>query len=125
GNGLLDLEVRYKPDRISDFAGITFTYPEEQVSGMKWLGNGPYRVYKNRMKGAVFGLWEKAYNNTVTGEAGYVYPEFKGYHANMYWARIEGKDAPGFTVYVHGNDLFLHLFTPQEPRQPEHARMIY
>lgn len=124
-NGLLDLEVMYKPERFSMFTGITFTYPEDQVAGTKWLGNGPYRVYKNRMKGARFGIWEKGYNNTVTGESGYIYPEFKGYHANTYWARMEGREVPDFTVYVHSDDIFLRLFTPKEPQKPEHAKMIY
>ncbi|PPL02148.1 glycoside hydrolase family 2 TIM barrel-domain containing protein [Parapedobacter indicus] len=125
GDGLLDLVVKYEPAYSSDFAGITFSYPEQQVAGMTWLGNGPYRVYKNRMKGARFGLWEKAYNNTVTGESGYVYPEFKGYHANTYWARIEGKGTPDFTVYVHSDDIFLRMLTPQEPQKPENAKMVY
>lgn len=124
-NGLLDLEVAYKPELISAFAGITFTYPVDRVAGVKWLGDGPYRVYKNRMKGVRFGIWEKEYNNTVTGESGYIYPEFKGYHANMFWTRIEGMEAPDFTVYVHSNDIFLHLFTPQEPQKPENAKMVY
>lgn len=124
-NGLLDLEVLYKPERLSMFTGITFTYPEDQVASAKWLGNGPYQVYKNRMKGARFGVWEKDYNNTVTGESGYIYPEFKGYHANTYWARIGGRDVPDFTVHVHSNDIFLRLFTPEEPEKPEHVRMVY
>lgn len=124
-NGLLDLEVAYKPEPTSAFAGITFTCPENRVAGAKWLGDGPYRVYKNRMKGVHFGIWEKDYNNTVTGESGYVYPEFKGYHANLYWAHIEGADVPDFTVYAHSNDIFLHLFTPQEPQKPENAKMVY
>ncbi len=54
--------------------GITFQYPEEKITGMKWLGRGPYRVWKNRLKGMQFGVWEKAYNNTVTGES-WNYPE--------------------------------------------------
>ena len=69
-------------DDISSF-GITFDYPEKGVTGFKWLGNGPYRVWKNRIKGTTFGLWEKEYNNTITGEGfeNLIYPEFKGYHA--------------------------------------------
>ena len=84
-NGMVDLEVSYEPENNSLFAGITFSYPEQKVAGMKWLGDGPYRVYKNRMKGPQFGVWEKAYNNTITGDSIYVYPEFKGYHSGVYW----------------------------------------
>jgi len=44
-------------------------FPEKNVASMKWLGDDPYRVYKNRMKGVDFGIWEKAYNNTITGKS--------------------------------------------------------
>jgi hypothetical protein len=125
GNGLVDLEVAYEPTGGSQFAGITFDFPEDNVAGLKWLGNGPYRVYKNRMKGVNFGLWEKAYNNTITGESGFIYPEFKGYHSEVYWAEIEGKVNPGFTVYVHSNDIFLRMLTPGEPAAPARTKFEY
>jgi len=125
GNGLADLEVSYEPGNNSAFAGITFSYPEENVAGMKWLGDGPYRVYKNRMKGTQFGVWEKAYNNTITGDSGYVYPEFKGYHSGVYWAKILGKNVPDFKVYVYSKDVFLRMLTPREPKDPAKTRMEY
>ena len=125
GDGVLDIEVSYEPGNNSLFAGITFSYPEENVAGMKWLGDGPYRVYKNRMKGTEFGVWEKAYNNTITGESGYVYPEFKGYHSDVYWVKIIGKNVPDFKVYIHNKDIFLRIFTPLEPKAPAKAKMEY
>ncbi|ANH83579.1 hypothetical protein A8C56_23705 [Niabella ginsenosidivorans] len=124
-DGLLHLEVNYKPENNNRFSGVSFDFPESEVKGMRWLGNGPYRVYKNRMKGASFGLWEKEYNNTVTGESGCVYPEFKGYHAETYWAEIKGKQSNGFTVYVFSDDIFLRMFTPQPPAQPAKTAMEY
>lgn len=124
-NQLVTLGVAYKPAANSQFSGITFNFPENQIKGMKWLGDGPYRVYKNRMKGTNFGLWEKAYNNTVTGESGYIYPEFKGYHANIYWADIQGKEGNGFKVFIQTNDIFLKMLTPQEPKDPNNTAMIY
>lgn len=124
-DGLLHLEVNYKPENNNRFSGVSFDFPESEVAGMQWLGNGPYRVYKNRMKGASFGLWEKAYNNTVTGESAYVYPEFKGYHAEMYWAEIKGRKSNGFTVYVLSDDIFLRMFTPQPPALPAKTVMEY
>jgi hypothetical protein len=125
GNGLLDLEVAYEPADNCLFAGITFNFPEETVAGMKWLGSGPYRVYKNRMKGTEFGVWEKAYNNSVTGESGFIYPEFKGYHSNMYWVKIQGKKSPDFIVYIHNNDIFLRMLTPPVPKFPRNTNIIY
>ncbi|WP_321286022.1 glycoside hydrolase family 2 TIM barrel-domain containing protein [uncultured Sunxiuqinia sp.] len=125
GNGQVDLAVAYQPANNCQFAGISFDFPEKNVAGMKWLGDGPYRVYKNRMKGVNFGLWEKEYNNTITGESGFIYPEFKGYHANTYWAEIKGKNAPGFTVYVETNDIFLRMLTPDAPAAPARTKIDY
>lgn len=97
--------------------GLTFSYPERICKGMKWLGRGPYRVWKNRISGTNYGIWHKDYNNTVTGESydNLVYPEFKGYHANMYWATFES-DTALFTVYSRTDGIFYRVFTPEEPK---------
>ncbi|HEA30694.1 MAG TPA: beta-galactosidase [Leeuwenhoekiella sp.] len=118
-NGWLGLEA----DAISqslediDYLGISFDYPEEKVKGVKWMGRGPYRVWKNRLKGSNLGVWEKTYNNTVTGESfnNLVYPEFKGYHGNLYWATLETNESD-FTVVSETPNLFFRLFTPQKPQ---------
>lgn len=125
GNGLVDLEVAYEPVNNCLFAGVTFDYPEESVAGMQWLGDGPYRVYKNRMKGVYFGLWKKDYNNSITGESGFQYPEFKGYHSGVYWVRIIGKDSPDFMTYIHSKDIFLRMLTPVAPKAPGNTIIEY
>lgn len=96
--------------------GLSFSFPEKEVKAMRWMGRGAYRVWKNRIKGTNYGIWKKAYNNTVTGEnfENLVYPEFKGYHANMYWATLESDRVP-FTVYSESDGLFFRVFTPEEP----------
>lgn len=96
--------------------GLTFSYPEKLCSGMKWLGRGPYRVWKNRVSGTNYGIWQKDYNNTITGESfeSLIYPEFKGYHANLYWANMQSDTAP-FTVYARTDGIFYRVFTPEEP----------
>lgn len=96
--------------------GLTFSYPEEEATGFRWMGRGPYRVWRNRQRGMNVGLWHKDYNNTVTGESArhLVYPEFKGYHANTYWGTVESDSAP-FTVYSETDGLYMRLFTPAEP----------
>ncbi len=96
--------------------GLTFSYPEENVTGMKWMGRGPFRVWKNRIPGTNYGVWHKNYNNTITGESydNLEYPEFKGYHANLYWATLESKKTP-FSVYAQNDGIFFRVFTPEEP----------
>ncbi|GAB3637307.1 glycoside hydrolase family 2 [Hymenobacter arcticus] len=107
------LEYQYSQKGEADFLGLTFTYPEEKLTGMKWLGRGPYRVWKNRLKGQQFGVWHKAYNDARTGET-WQYPEFKGYHADLYWAVVENKESP-FTVYTDDQNVFLQMGKPARP----------
>jgi Glycosyl hydrolases family 2, TIM barrel domain/Glycosyl hydrolases family 2, sugar binding domain/Glycosyl hydrolases family 2/Beta galactosidase small chain len=123
-NKLVKLEYQYSYEKHFsqtggvDFMGIGFKYPEEKITGMKWLGRGPYRVWKNRMKGQSFGVWHKEYNNTITG-AGWQYPEFKGYHADLYWVVIENRESP-FTVYTEDQSIFLQMLRPDHSKY-EHA----
>ena len=107
------LQYSYLPRGNADFYGITFNYPEQNITGMKWLGDGPYRVWKNRLKGGTLNVWQKDYNNTITGES-WKYPEFKGYHANMYWVTIQSKEHP-FTVYTGDEHIFLQMLKPAKP----------
>ncbi|WP_372772402.1 glycoside hydrolase family 2 TIM barrel-domain containing protein [Mangrovibacterium sp.] len=112
-DGLLDLKVELKNQKIVEgYMGITFSFPENEVQGMKWLGDGPYRVWRNRMKGTQFRVWENDYNNTVTGDSGFVYPEFKGFYSRINWLKLNGKNNNGFTVYCHSDLTFLRMLTP-------------
>jgi hypothetical protein len=119
-NGLLELETgpNLKSLRDIDFLGVSFNYPEENVKSMQWLGNGPYRVWKNRMHGTNFNLWEKEYNNTITGESfnNLIYPEFKGYHAHMNWARLETTESP-INILVETPNIFMQVFAPDPPAE--------
>ena len=131
-DGLLGMEAlafNYRTDndfegafvnRPAHHLGFSFSFPEQQVSSMQWLGNGPYRVWKNRVEGTRFGLWQKEYNNTVTGEYYHplVYPEFKGYHAHLYWATLHSPSAP-LTICCESEGIFLRVFTPEEQRDRE------
>ncbi|MGB4400331.1 MAG: glycoside hydrolase family 2 TIM barrel-domain containing protein [Daejeonella sp.] len=113
-SGWLELKYQYRPENNQEMLGITFNYPEENVRGMQLIGNGPYRVYKNRMKGVTFNLWDKTYNNAVTGET-WDYPEFKGYYSNFYGTRIQTKEGD-FTVLSASENIFLHMLNPAIPK---------
>lgn len=110
-SGWLSLRYQYQQGGPRELLGITFAYPEAQVTGMQLLADGPYRVYKNRLKGTTFGSWNKTYNNTVTGET-WLYPEFKGYYANFYGARVHTREAD-FTVLSGSENIYLHMLNPQ------------
>jgi len=115
GNGLLRLDYAYRPDTGSyPYLGISFDYPENKVKGARFLGRGPYRVWKNRLQGPQLGVWEKTYNNTVTGES-WTYPEFKGYHADFQWVLMQNEELP-FRIMSGTDGLFLRLYTPEKPK---------
>ncbi|QNL52513.1 glycoside hydrolase family 2 [Olivibacter sp. SDN3] len=117
-SGWVKLFVRYFPgDYFTDFVGLNFLLPEDQILGVKYMGIGPYRVWKNRMRGQAFGVWSKAYNDSETGEAPWLYPEFKGYHAQMYWSELELKNQ-SFRVVTPDEDTFLRLYTPAYKEDP-------
>lgn len=109
------LEYTFSQRGEADFMGITFNYPEEKVKGMQWLGRGPYHVWKNRLKGLQWGVWEKAYNNTVTGESGWQYPEFKGNHAEVAWVKVQTHEFP-FTVLTENEQLFFQMLKTESPK---------
>jgi hypothetical protein len=111
-SGWIKLEVQYFPAAyFTNFAGINFSFPESEIKSVTYMGNGPYRVWKNRMKGGQFGVWNKPYNNTETGEAPWNYPEFKGYYSNFYAGNFFTKNNQ-FTIVAENENMFLRLFTP-------------
>jgi len=117
-NGILKIDYGYslynmKGNKEFDFMGINFNYPEEKIRGVRYAGRGPYRVWKNRMKGNQYGVWDKKYNNTVTGES-WTYPEFKGYYRDLQWVVIDSKEQP-FAIFTTVDNVFLRLYTPSKP----------
>jgi hypothetical protein len=122
-SGWLKMEVKYFPSAyFTTFVGLNFSYPETEIKAVEYKGNGPYRVWKNRMKGTQFGIWKKDYNNSATGEAPWQYPEFKGYYSNMYWCEFIGKQQ-SFKVVTDREDVFLRLFTPKKSKDTEYDNM--
>lgn len=117
-SGWVKLQVQYFPSAyFTTMPGINFSFPESEVKSIQWLGDGPYRVWKNRMKGGKLTVWKKAYNNTSTGEAPFIYPEFKGYYDQFYWCTIQTSSQP-ITIVTETEDLFLRLFTPKFSAEP-------
>ena len=109
----VQLKYSYTQKGMADMMGIGFNYPEEKITGIKWMGRGPYRVWKNRLKGQQFGVWHTSYNNTITGED-WNYPEFKGYHDECYWAVMETKES-SFKILNETDGVFLQLLKPAKP----------
>jgi beta-galactosidase/beta-glucuronidase len=115
-SGWVQLDVKYWPiGEEATLMGVNFSFPEKEIKGVTYMGDGPYRVWKNRMKGTSLGVWDKTYNNTVTGQGKVVYPEFKGYYSNLYWMKLQTTGQP-VTIVCNSRDVFMRLFTPANPK---------
>lgn len=112
-NGWVRCDYKLTAAGTQDFFGVLFNYPEAQVKKKRWLGDGPYRVWKNRLRGGTLNVWESDYNDTITGHRGWVYPEFKGCFANVRWLQLETGEGP-ITV-VPENIPFVQVLTPAQP----------
>jgi hypothetical protein len=118
-SGWLQMDIQYFPaEYTTSLVGVNFSFPETQIRSVQYMGQGPYRVWKNRLKGNRYGVWNKQYNATETGEVPFEYPEFKGYHANLYWCKFMTATQP-FTVVTTNEDIFLRLFTPKVQDDPK------
>jgi hypothetical protein len=109
-DGWVNLRYRYTLTGPQQWFGITFDYPETNITAMRWLGQGPYRVWKNRLPGQEVAVHYKTTNNTDTGKQ-WSYPEFRGYHGQLHWAQLETTQQP-ITLVTPTADLFLRMLTP-------------
>jgi hypothetical protein len=122
-NGWASFTYRYALTGNYDFFGAGFDYPEAQVRSAQWLGKGPYRVWKNRVKGTTFDVYARDYNDAITGQV-WSYPEFKGYFANVLWARLVTTEGTIHFV-LDSDDVFLRLFTPKDGNTPQTTAMVF
>jgi hypothetical protein len=86
---------------------------------MKWLGDGPFRVWRNRTLGGELNVWENTYNNTMTGyDQKLIYPEFKGYYAGVRWIQFQTTEG-SLLMSVDSPDKFVQVLRPQFPGDPK------
>ncbi len=114
GNGWVDCDYTYTASGTNDFLGVTFDYPESFVRHKRWLGDGPYRVWKNRLRGVSLGVWENDYNNTLAGFRDWIYPEFKGIFSNVRWLQLETTEGP-ISIVNSSSVPFVQVLTPEFP----------
>ncbi|MFV0541747.1 MAG: hypothetical protein ACK5MZ_11020 [Aestuariibaculum sp.] len=113
-SGLIQLDYEYEYNGVVDLAGVYFDYPEEKMKAKKWLGDGPYRVWQNRLKGTTLDIWENDYNDPIPGES-FNYPEFKGYFNNWQWAEFTTEEGK---IYIENKDTdtYLGVYSPRDGR---------
>ena len=90
--GELALDYAYTLEGSMLYHGVGFDFPEERMTRLRWLGNGPYRVWQNRLQGGWLAVHETAYNAIQPGVS-FGYPEFQGMYADVRWARLGSSDS--------------------------------
>lgn len=112
-DGTAIINVGYHFGGVVDLMGVSFDYPETNVVSKSWVGNGPYRVWQNRLQGPQYGYWSNSYNDPIPGES-WDYPEFKGYFAGVDWMRLHTTEGD-ITI---GNDphYYIGVYEPRDGR---------
>ncbi len=113
-DGWVVCNYTYTATGTNDYYGVLFDYPEKLVKHKRWLGDGPYRVWKNRLRGVTLGVWENDYNNTIAGWRDWIYPEFKGFFADVRWLQLDTTE--GLITIVNNSHVpFMQVLTPEFP----------
>lgn len=108
-SGILELHYEYSLSGDYQFAGVSFNYPENYVINAKWLGKGPYHVWKNRLQGQTYNVWQNLKNSTRTWQSPWIYPEFKGYFDDVSWLQLDTAEGK-ITVRTKEEKMFVRLF---------------
>jgi beta-galactosidase/beta-glucuronidase len=116
-DGNIRVDYQYDYEGEVELMGVKFDYPEEMVVSKQWLGNGPYRVWQNRVHGTLLDSWQRDYNDPIPGES-FEYPEFKGYFANWKWVNFTTKEG-NFALGNDDPDSYLGVFTPRDGRDAQ------
>jgi hypothetical protein len=123
-SGWLSIDYTYSVTGMQEYFGIGFDYPEADVKGMRFLGEGPAPVYKDRLAGGTLDVWNRPYNNTTVGDPDklkpgehFDYPVFKGFYSGVRWLQLDTSEGP-ITAIVsqHPNSpRYVQVFTPDTP----------
>lgn len=120
-NGWVRLDYAYRLDQPCDLAGVQFDYPEKLMKSVRWLGQGPCRVWKNRLKGTHWDVWQSTYSDMVPGVS-WTYPEFKGYFGAWRWAVFETTEGK-ITLMTEAERGYLGVYRPNEGPDPAHTKL--
>lgn len=122
--GVLKLEYAYElPKGDYYYAGMGFEMAADKVHSKRWLGEGPYRVYKNRKQGTTMNVWsvEKKVNDPGTI---YNFPEFEGYFGKWHWAQLQLSNKRTLAMATK-EELFLGILKPNSGKEPKNAVIHY
>ena len=123
-NGWLSIDYAYALSGEQEYFGVGFDYPEADVKGMRFLGEGPATVYQNRLAGGTLDVWNRPYNNTIVGDPDDLkpgehldYPAFKGFYSGVRWLQLNTSEGPITATVDQRRDspIYIQMLTPKMP----------
>ncbi|WP_052074427.1 glycoside hydrolase family 2 [Shewanella mangrovi] len=121
--GYLSMDLDYQLDGKYVLHGVSFDYPKAAIQHKRWLGDGPYRVWANRLEGVKYGTWENDYNDGIAGEK-WQFPEFKGYFSDIHWLTLTGNNSK-ISFSTPTNNLFVRVMQPDDGAQPANTLSLH
>lgn len=119
--GWISLDYEYELSGQFDVFGVGFDYPESKMRSMRFLGQGPFPVWKNRLKGGTLDVWSNKYKNDVPGVT-WDFPEFKGYYRDWRWV-VFSTEQGDITIVNATPELFLGVYRPNDGPFPANTRL--
>jgi hypothetical protein len=120
-SGWISLGYEYGLSGQFDVFGLQFDYPESKMRSMRFLGQGPYRVWKNRLKGGTLDVWSNKYKNDIPGVT-WDFPEFKGYYRDWRWV-VFSTEQGNITIVNGTPELFLGVYRPNDGPFPANTKL--
>ncbi|MDA3824072.1 MAG: hypothetical protein PF450_15865, partial [Bacteroidales bacterium] len=123
--GTLQLDYTFElPSGKYHYAGIGMEILSDEIKSKKWLGEGPYRAWKNRPEGGFLNVWAVDKKPNVPGEE-WNLPEFEGNFSDWYWADINLQNHMKFSLARGETDLYLGVLNPLNGIDPKRAVWHY
>lgn len=125
-DGWLTIDYVYALSGAQEYFGVGFDYPEADVKGMRFLGEGPAPVYQDRLAGGTLDVWSRPYNNTMVGDPEdlkpgerFSYPIFKGFYSGVRWLQFDTAEGPITAIVDQACEapIYVQVFTPKTPPQ--------
>jgi hypothetical protein len=105
GNGWINCEYAWSAAVTNGAPGLSFDYPGDLILRKRWLGDGPYPVWKNRLAGVSLGVWESARQPAARD---WFEPEFTGCFSGVRWLQLETREGL-ITILNHSGVPFVQL----------------
>jgi hypothetical protein len=110
--GRVRVEYECAFDGEADLLGLDLGMPSGALDRIRWLGRGPFRVWKNRMQGTRLDVWENAANEARPGED-WTFPEHRGYFHDWRFAVLDFEGGR-MTLEQPAGPAFLGVGTPRD-----------